>query len=219
MMSTSYENYGGVKKNSSSMNHYEDENVFDEDVQRFEADSYREKYGDRWKKLASSVRDVVQPDGSIVREYVIEDPSLLDQLSDNDDLKSIIDNSQNTSRNFTSNKSQSDARTMSSSSSTPKYNENPFNFQSQMTINNQKQLENSFNNSNNQSQCILSRNKSSSSMSNIYESEYSNQNEDKKFFQPIITSQISNDEEYDKEVESIHKQGILAFVKQNIQIT
>ena len=71
----------------------------DEEVQRFDADSYKEKYGDRWKKLATTVRDVVQPDGTIIREYVIEDPSLLDQLSDDEDnIKSnIMSNIQNSS--------------------------------------------------------------------------------------------------------------------------
>lgn len=61
------------------------ENIFEEDdVERYDADSYRKKYGDKWKKFASTVRDVVQPDGTIIREYVIEDPSLLDQLSEDE---------------------------------------------------------------------------------------------------------------------------------------
>ncbi|RNA11304.1 hypothetical protein BpHYR1_001582 [Brachionus plicatilis] len=62
------------------------ENIFDEDdVERYDADTYRQKYGDKWKKFATTVRDVVQPDGTIIREYVIEDPSLLDQLSEDDE--------------------------------------------------------------------------------------------------------------------------------------
>ena len=71
-----------------------DEIFVDEDVQRFDADSYRRRFGDKWKKLASSVRDVVQSDGTIIREYVIEDPSLLEQLSDGDD-----DNNNNNNNN------------------------------------------------------------------------------------------------------------------------
>jgi len=59
-----------------------DQAFVDDEVQRFDADSYCQKYGERWKRLATSVRDVLQNDGTIIREYVIEDPSLLDQLSD-----------------------------------------------------------------------------------------------------------------------------------------
>lgn len=77
-------------KNDTKLNHStsrmtSDDAYEDEDVQRYEADSYKLKYGDKWKKLASSVRDVVQPDGTIVREYVIEDPSMLDTLSDHNE--------------------------------------------------------------------------------------------------------------------------------------
>lgn len=77
-------------KNDTKLNHstsrMTSEDAYeDEDVQRYEADSYKLKYGDKWKKLASSVRDVIQPDGTIVREYVIEDPSMLDTLSDHNE--------------------------------------------------------------------------------------------------------------------------------------
>jgi hypothetical protein len=58
----------------------------DDDVQRYDADAYRIKYGDKWKQFASSVRDIPQPDGTIIREYVIEDPSLLEQLSEDDEI-------------------------------------------------------------------------------------------------------------------------------------
>jgi hypothetical protein len=61
-----------------------DQVFIDDEVQRFDADSYRQKYGERWKRLATSVRDVLQNDGTIIREYVIEDPSLLDQLTDDE---------------------------------------------------------------------------------------------------------------------------------------
>ncbi len=72
---------------------YFDSIFVDEDVQRFDADSYKEKYGDRWKKLAKTIRDVVQFDGTIVREYVIDDPSMLDQLSDSEGDNGISSNS------------------------------------------------------------------------------------------------------------------------------
>jgi len=71
--------------NLAKYNGDNDDAYEDEDVQRYEADSYKLKYGDKWKRLASSVRDVLQPDGTIIREYVIEDPSMLDTLSDNND--------------------------------------------------------------------------------------------------------------------------------------
>lgn len=46
----------------------EDEQLFDdEQIQRFDADTIRNRYGDNWKHLASNVRQVTQPDGSIVK--------------------------------------------------------------------------------------------------------------------------------------------------------
>lgn len=90
---------------SSATKLSEDENLFDEEVQRFDADSYRKKYGDRWKKFASTVRDVVQPDGTIIREYVIEDPTLLEQLSEDDDnLNYLINNGAGSNMNNNSSK-------------------------------------------------------------------------------------------------------------------
>jgi hypothetical protein len=73
----------------------------DDDVQRFEATEYKQRYGEKWKKLATSVRDVVQPDGTIIREYVIEDPSLLDQLSEDENETNISNNSNsNINKNY-----------------------------------------------------------------------------------------------------------------------
>jgi hypothetical protein len=69
-----------------------DQVFIDDEVQRFDADSYRQKYGERWKRLATSVRDVLQNDGTIIREYVIEDPSLLDQLSDDENDEVTLEN-------------------------------------------------------------------------------------------------------------------------------
>ena len=76
-----------VESKNNGDNHQDsfDSIFIDEDVQRFDADSYKEKYGDRWKKLATTVRDVVQHDGTIIREYVIDDPSMLEQLSDGEE--------------------------------------------------------------------------------------------------------------------------------------
>ena len=79
--------------NGCNNSDYFDSIFVDEDVQRFDADSYKEKYGDRWKKLAKTIRDVVQFDGTIVREYVIDDPSMLEQLSDSEGENEINSNS------------------------------------------------------------------------------------------------------------------------------
>ena len=47
---------------------HEDEQLFnDEQIQRFDADTIRNRYGDNWKNFASNVREVTQPDGSIVK--------------------------------------------------------------------------------------------------------------------------------------------------------
>jgi hypothetical protein len=70
----------------------------DDEVERFDADTYKQKYGDRWKRLASSVRDIVQPDGTVIREYVIEDPGMLEQLSDNEHDDNDDDATTTTSR-------------------------------------------------------------------------------------------------------------------------
>ena len=68
-------------KNLSTSN----EQLFeDREVERYDADTYKQRYGDRWKRLASSVRDIVQSDGTVIREYVIEDPGMLEQLSEDD---------------------------------------------------------------------------------------------------------------------------------------
>lgn len=83
---------------NSKINGHNHSNSFDsifidEDVQRFDADSYKEKYGDRWKKLATTIRDVVQSDGTIIREYVIDDPSMLEHLSDGEGKNEMSSNS------------------------------------------------------------------------------------------------------------------------------
>jgi hypothetical protein len=69
----------------------DNEYLDDDEVKRFDAESYHQKYGDRWKKFASTIRDVPQPDGSIIREYVIDDPSELDQLDQLDQLSEQTD--------------------------------------------------------------------------------------------------------------------------------
>ncbi len=45
-----------------------DDNLFnDEQIQRFDADTIKNRYGENWKKFASNVREVTQPDGSIIK--------------------------------------------------------------------------------------------------------------------------------------------------------
>ncbi|CAF0861544.1 unnamed protein product [Rotaria sordida] len=58
----------------------QDDDVFDDKtIQRFDADTIKNRYGSNWKNFASNVREITQPDGSIIKEYIIEDPSLLEQ--------------------------------------------------------------------------------------------------------------------------------------------
>lgn len=77
-------NINTYETNTTNRTCINNNSLYDDDVQRYEADSYKLKYGDRWKRLASSVRDVRQADGTVIREYVIEDPSLLDNLSEDE---------------------------------------------------------------------------------------------------------------------------------------
>jgi hypothetical protein len=76
-------------------------NVFEnENVLRYDSYAYCKKYGEKWKQLANSVRDVPQEDGSIIREYVIEDPSLLEQLSEDEDDTQDYDQSDKSSSEY-----------------------------------------------------------------------------------------------------------------------
>jgi hypothetical protein len=83
----------------------------DDDVERYDADTYKQKYGEKWKKFASTVRDVVQSDGTVIREYVIEDPGLLDTLSDDENynLKNKSTNKNNCAVTSSSSLSSSSA--------------------------------------------------------------------------------------------------------------
>ncbi len=40
---------------------------YDEQIQRFDADTIKSRYGKNWKNFATNVREVTQPDGSIVK--------------------------------------------------------------------------------------------------------------------------------------------------------
>jgi len=53
-------NINTYETNTTNRTCINNNSLYDDDVQRYEADSYKLKYGDRWKQLASSVRDVRQ---------------------------------------------------------------------------------------------------------------------------------------------------------------
>lgn len=166
--------------------------IFDEDVQRFEATEYKQRYGDRWKKLATSVRDVVQPDGTIIREYVIEDPSLLEQLSEDEENVSSLDTK-------TINKSTNPVTTPNN--------------------NNNNNIANNSNNSSNltkgqNSLPLKTNNLKTTSSFKLYSNNSNNKtnianDKDENYFQPINKKE---EEEVDKEVEIIHEQGKKKFI-------
>ena len=45
----------------------DDEQFYNDDIQRFDAHTIRNRYGDKRKNLATNVREVTQPDGSIIK--------------------------------------------------------------------------------------------------------------------------------------------------------
>lgn len=46
----------------------ENDGVFhDQSIQRFDAETIKNRYGTSWKNFASNVREVTQPDGSIIK--------------------------------------------------------------------------------------------------------------------------------------------------------
>jgi hypothetical protein len=51
----------------STMPNQNDRLFHDEQIQRFDADTIKNRYGSNWKNFASNVREITQPDGSIVK--------------------------------------------------------------------------------------------------------------------------------------------------------
>ena len=51
----------------SSMNNNDEQLFADEQIQRYDADTIKNRFGDNWRSYASNVREVKQPDGTIVR--------------------------------------------------------------------------------------------------------------------------------------------------------
>ncbi|CAF3521163.1 unnamed protein product [Rotaria socialis] len=59
----------------------QDNSLFeDKNIQRFDSDTIKNRYGNNWRNFASNVREITQPDGSIIKEYIIEDPTLLEEI-------------------------------------------------------------------------------------------------------------------------------------------
>jgi hypothetical protein len=55
----------------SNIDNNDDQLFSDEQIQRYDADTIKHRYGDNWRNYASNVREIKQVDGSIVRgKYV-----------------------------------------------------------------------------------------------------------------------------------------------------
>ncbi|CAF2409453.1 unnamed protein product [Rotaria sp. Silwood2] len=68
----------------SSAHNNDDQLFANEQIQRYDADTIKNRYGDNWRNYASNVREIKQADGSIVRgeyiQYIIDDPNLLKEI-------------------------------------------------------------------------------------------------------------------------------------------
>ena len=200
-----------IESKNNGDNHQDsfDSIFIDEDVQRFDADSYKEKYGDRWKKLATTVRDVVQSDGTIIREYVIDDPSMLEQLSDgeeNNELNSYSSCYQIQKRKnsidktvINSNYQQSDIYSKDLANENKKSNE----YYSEQ-LNNDR---------NNYFKPIFSSIEYNGSLSVVTDGESFSSKKQPNALKVSSKSKMDyvSEEEVDQEVEKIHEQGIKKF--------
>jgi len=106
------------------MDNNDDQLFSNEQIQRYDAETIKHRYGDNWRSYASNIRDIKQADGSIVRgkksffffslfiqsifflffirEYIIEDPSLLKEIKPSIDSTSSTtgsDDEQQSSKN------------------------------------------------------------------------------------------------------------------------
>jgi hypothetical protein len=200
-----------IESKNNGDNHQDsfDSIFIDEDVQRFDADSYKEKYGDRWKKLATTVRDVVQSDGTIIREYVIDDPSMLEQLSDGEEKHEL--NSYSSCYQIQKRKNSIDKTVINSNYQQPDiYSKDLANENKKSHEYYSEQLNND---KNNYFKPIFSSIGSNGSLSVISDGESFSS---KKQSNPLKVSSKSkidyvSEEEVDQEVEKIHEQGIKKF--------
>lgn len=58
--------------NFSTMSNTNDHLFSDEQVQRFDADTIRNRFGENWRNLVSNVREVTQPDGSVIKGHLLK---------------------------------------------------------------------------------------------------------------------------------------------------
>ena len=57
-----------------------DEQLFaDEQIERYDAETIKRRYGEHWRNFASNVREIKQPDGSIIRGRRKSNNSLWDK--------------------------------------------------------------------------------------------------------------------------------------------
>jgi hypothetical protein len=49
------------------MHNHDDQLFADEQIQRYDADTIKHRYGDNWRNYASNVREITQADGSIIK--------------------------------------------------------------------------------------------------------------------------------------------------------
>lgn len=51
----------------AAMNQTDEQLFADEQIQRYDADTIKRRYGENWRNYASNMREIKQADGSIVR--------------------------------------------------------------------------------------------------------------------------------------------------------
>lgn len=51
----------------ASMNQTDEQLFADEQIQRYDAETIKRRYGEHWRNYASNVREIKQADGSIIR--------------------------------------------------------------------------------------------------------------------------------------------------------
>ncbi|CAF1231203.1 unnamed protein product [Adineta ricciae] len=89
----------------STMQNQDDSLFYDDQIQRYDADTIKNRYGSNWKNFVSNVREIKQPDGSIVKEYIIDDPSVLQEIKpspqtiDSTSSTTVSDDEQQTTKN------------------------------------------------------------------------------------------------------------------------
>ena len=106
----------------ASMNQTDEQLFADEQIQRYDANTIKRRYGENWRNYASNMREIKQADGSIVRgkykniqrcrvnklfltdclEYIIEDPTFLNEIKptrDSTSSETASDDEQQSAKN------------------------------------------------------------------------------------------------------------------------